>query len=412
MALVQVSFLGRVPQGQDGYVRARYRFADGEQVEAAFFGLALAGRLKPQRLAILGTAGSMWHTLLDLAEACGREAAIRRRLEAEGRADRTPQEDLDVAALMLGERLGYEVRLVRIPYGRSQDEQTEILERIAEQVSQGDEVALDVTHGLRHLPMLGLVSAVLVGSVRGARVRGVYYGALDMRVDDAAPVLELSGLLAISDWARAVARFEGGGDYGALAHELAGAGLPEDLVVALRKASFYEQVCRFGQAVNQLNQARSVLKHGLPGPARLLTVPLQRVLDRVKATTPGQRQYLLARAAWERGDLVRAVTLLQEAVITALGGPWANPDDIEEREAIKKAIREGMLGPAEIREPFRRLTELRNLLVHGRGRPKDPEIQVWLDNPEALRAGIESIFARLEPLIVTREPALKVPPAG
>ncbi|MCS7315152.1 MAG: TIGR02221 family CRISPR-associated protein [Bryobacterales bacterium] len=412
MALVQVSFLGRVQQGQDGYVRVRYGFADGEQVEAAFFGFALAGRLRPSRLAVLGTAGSMWHTLLDLSEACPREAEIRVRLEANSRSGSTTQEELEVAAGLLSARWECDVRLVRIPYGRSPEEQVEILERIAEQVAEGDEVALDVTHGLRHLPMLGLVSAVLLGSVRGARVRGVYYGALDMRVGEVAPVLELSGLLAIAEWGRALARFEGSGDYGALAHELAGAGLPEDLVHALRKASFFEQVCRYGQAVNQLNQARSALRRGIAGPARLLTARLQNVLDRVKATTLAERQYLLARAAWERGDLLRAVTLLQEATITALSGPWGNPEDIEEREAVKKAIREGMHGPPELREPFRRLSLLRNLLVHGRSRTRDPEVQVWLDDPERLRAGLEGIFASIERVVLASGPEPKFPLAG
>lgn len=412
MALVQVSFLGRVQQGQDGYIRARYGFADGEQLEAAFFGYALASRLKPARLAILGTAGSMWHTLLDLSEACTREAAIRRHLESASRTDRTSQEDLDVAAAMLAERLGYEVRLVCIPYGRSQEEQIQILERIAEQVEEGDEVALDVTHGLRHLPMLALVSAVLLGSVRGARVRGVYYGALDMKVDGVAPVLELSGLLAIADWGRAMARFEGGGDYGALAHELAGAGLPPEVATALRRASFYEQVCRYGQAVNQLNQARSALKRGVAGPARLLTARLQHVLDRVKATTLAERQYLLARAAWERGDLLRAVTLLQEATITALSGPWGNPEDIGEREIVKKGILQGLHGPAGITEPFRRLSLLRNLLVHGRSRTKDPEVQAWLEDPESLRTGLGAIFRIIERIVLASGPEPKIPLPG
>lgn len=409
MALVQVSFLGRVRQGQDGYERARYGFANGEQVEAAFFGFALASRIRPARLAILGTAGSMWHTLLDLSGVCAQEAAIRRHLEWAGRADRTAQEDLDVAAAMLAARLECDVRLVLIPYGRTQEEQIQILERIAEQVDEGDEVALDVTHGLRHLPMLGLVSAVLLGSVRGARVRGVYYGALDMRVEGVAPVLELSGLMAIAEWARAVARFEGGGDYGALASELAGAGLPEDVAVALRRASFYEQVCRYGQAVHQLNQVRSALKRGVAGPVRLLTARLQHVLDRVKATTLAERQYLLARSAWVRGDLLRAVTLLQEAAITALCGPWGNPEDIDEREAVKKGILQGLHGPAGLTEPFRRLSALRNHLVHGRSRRRDPAVEAWLDDPDRLRAAVEPIFEMIWQIIATSGPEPKIP---
>ncbi|MGB9606217.1 MAG: TIGR02221 family CRISPR-associated protein, partial [Bryobacteraceae bacterium] len=215
MALVQISFLGKVAQGQDGYVRTRYGFPDSDPVEAAFFGFALADRIRPARLAVLGTTGSMWHTLLELASACGREDAIFRALEDGCRQDSTTQDDLERAAQMLGEKLGLEVRLVLIPYGRTAEEQLETLARIADQVDQGDEVALDVTHGLRHLPMLALLSALLLRSIRGATIRGVYYGAFDMRESGVAPVLDLKGLLAIGTWAQAVARFEADGDYGA-----------------------------------------------------------------------------------------------------------------------------------------------------------------------------------------------------
>lgn len=60
-----ISFLGRnTAKPGAGYKLARYRFPDGWEYETPFFGLALAETLRPERVVILGTAGSMWDVLI------------------------------------------------------------------------------------------------------------------------------------------------------------------------------------------------------------------------------------------------------------------------------------------------------------------------------------------------------------
>ena len=56
-----VTFLGRTPKNAGGYRTTRYRFPDGSESESsAFLGWTLAKRLRPNRLIVLGTPGSMW----------------------------------------------------------------------------------------------------------------------------------------------------------------------------------------------------------------------------------------------------------------------------------------------------------------------------------------------------------------
>ena len=51
-----ISFLGK---GQNSsYRTANYRFEDGSTYETNYIGLALADKIKPSRLVLLGTAGS------------------------------------------------------------------------------------------------------------------------------------------------------------------------------------------------------------------------------------------------------------------------------------------------------------------------------------------------------------------
>lgn len=83
-----------------------------------------------------------------------------------------PPGGIDEAALepareLIERALGVPVlRLVVILYGRDFDEQTAILRAVVGAVSPGDEVTLDLTHGFRHLPALGLAAALFVEAGR------------------------------------------------------------------------------------------------------------------------------------------------------------------------------------------------------------------------------------------------------
>ena len=64
MPHVLLTFLGRVSKA--GYQTTCYDFGDGRQEPpTAFFGWSLQRRLTPDRLVILGTAGSMWDHLFE-----------------------------------------------------------------------------------------------------------------------------------------------------------------------------------------------------------------------------------------------------------------------------------------------------------------------------------------------------------
>ena len=176
-----VTLLGRTGRDpQTGYQRARYRFPDEEAPrETPFFSMALAGHLRPDAAVILGTSGSQWSVLVEhLAQANYAEAARLELLDAEIHAKVT-QPMLDAVAPLMSETVGLPVTARLIPFGKDADEQYEILDAIADTVPNGD-VSFDLTHGFRHLGMVGFLSAFMLERVRNLRVRGLWYGALDM----------------------------------------------------------------------------------------------------------------------------------------------------------------------------------------------------------------------------------------
>ncbi|NWG32776.1 MAG: TIGR02221 family CRISPR-associated protein, partial [Rhodocyclaceae bacterium] len=252
---VQISFLGKARQDpKTGYRPTRYVFDSGAEIETAFFGPALAQVTRPSLLYILGTAGSMWDVLL---ESQGGELAsdeARLGLWERAAAGTVDNDLLEQFEPVIGERLGVQCRLRVISYADTLDAQTELVSQLAGWLEPGQQVTLDVTHGLRHLPMLMLAAAHYLERLRGVKVEEIYYGAMEMSAGGKTPVLKLSGLLRLLDWVQAISAFERDGDYARLTPLLKADGMPEETVARLEDAAFYEQTTRPGQARGKIRE--------------------------------------------------------------------------------------------------------------------------------------------------------------
>ena len=131
--------------------------------------MALAEHLKPDTAVILGTSGSQWSVLVEhLAKGEEVEEARLQLYEAETRSTIT-QPMLNAVAPIMRRAVGTVVTPRVIPFGKDADEQYRVLDVIADAVPIG-EVSFDLTHGFRHLGMVGFMSALLECARRGLRV--------------------------------------------------------------------------------------------------------------------------------------------------------------------------------------------------------------------------------------------------
>lgn len=173
-----ISFLGKSrADASAGYRVANYRFAPNFARKVPFFGMALLEYAKPERLILVGTAGSMWDVFFDHQHTDDEATLVVS--DAVDRATVTP-ELLRTHEEILTQRLGMPVQCLLIPYARDSAEQAAVLSELAVVLQPSEEIILDVTHGFRHLPMLALVAARYLTHVRGVRVQELYYGALEM----------------------------------------------------------------------------------------------------------------------------------------------------------------------------------------------------------------------------------------
>lgn len=365
-----ITFLGKGRPQDGGYQRTTYRFPEGTERNTAFFGLAAAEVAGVNTLRVLGTAGSMWDVFLlehlppeHQGDDCDQLLDELSNAVANDRVTARQIEQLE-NLLNRQETLRFQLRL--IPYGDDPAGQIDILRAVTDGIDPAQDLYLDITHSLRHLPMLGLLAAFYLRAATGASIEGIYYGALDRRKDGVTPVLRLDGLLSLYDWIRALEQFNKDGDYSSFSNLFDREGLPGAL---MREAAFLERIAnassgsqKLGTAMQKINQASAI------SPAAGLFVPLLR--ERTawhKGGDRAARERALALDYLKRRDYLRATQFGFEARVTA--GVWdnrGNPNEFDDREAAERMLYErGNQNNPDQPGNFKTLKNLRNALAHG-----------------------------------------------
>ncbi len=378
-----ISFLGKGQAGAGGYRPATYDFGQGSTIPSSYFALSLLEHTKRagppvDTLVLLGTSGSMWDVFFldqhDSDEGLDRLDALSEAV----RTETVTQADVDHFAPHLSRRLGVTVIPRVIKHARDVADQSAILEDLAACVPERAPVLLDVTHGFRHLPMLGLVASRFLAHARNARVVEILYGALEMTPRDTTPaltpVLRLGGLGHLLSAVDALATFEKDGDYSVFAELAEAAGVAKGTVEALREASFYERTSNPRTARSKLMTVRRAME-GWDDPVLRLIRPM------LETRTAWVREN--SRDAWElaigdrfrkRQDYLRAAAYWQEGLITrTVNAQGGNADTYEDREKAR--------GELKSHTDFNRLSAVRNAMAHGiRHSDRPSRMDRWVES--------------------------------
>lgn len=378
-----ISFLGKGrADPKTGYRTANYRFDAGFSRTVPFFGLALTDYLKPDRLILVGTAGSMWDVFFE-REGIDDEAVLHLMAATEnGEVD---EQLLALPRQQLSERLGIPVDCLLIPYARDAAEQAGILHRLATVVEQGEHLSIDVTHGFRHLPMLALVAARYLSRIAGVKVEELYYGALEMQTTDGeTPVLRLGGLLDMLDWVDALASYDKDGDYGVFAPLLAADGMDKGRTDLLAQAAYFERTSNPVRARETLTSVFPSVEAHQGALGSLFGDTLKQRIGWFRGAMREDWELSLAAAYQARRDYLRAATFMYEAFATrACNDRRYNPNDFDRRRDAYHEAREQQ--PA-----VRQLEHLRNALAHG-VRPRSNQDTRTLDDENRLRSKLEML---------------------
>ena len=274
---------------------------------------------------------------------------------------------------------GLNVQRVPVPLGQNEAELWDIFGRVSGAVKPGEEVAFDITHGLRSFPLLGLLVAAFLRAGLGMPLRAVMYGAFDVRdqsvTPNRTPMFDLSPMLELLEWAVAADRYNKTGDARFLASLLntqrklmalaagddkarlveAGAvgGLADALTEvsqSLRLIRPYRAMERVAHLPHRIRQARPVLERGgAASPFGLLLESVERSFLPLGLETPAssrrvaeslRRQRVMIGWYIEREQLVQAVTLMREWLVSWVMVQFGYLDclDRDERTHAEEAL--------------------------------------------------------------------------
>jgi CRISPR-associated Csx2 family protein len=395
-----ISFLGKGKGRGGAYRTATYRFPDHART-VPFFGMALSDYLKPDRLILIGTAGSMWDVFFENEGTPGDDSLLAL---IDAVAENTIDENLlENHAQRLTEKLDYTVHALLIGEARGENGQVDLLARLARLLEPGERIALDITHSYRHLPPIALVAARFLARVKQVEVNDIYYGALEMTDAESGetPVIRLKGLLDMLDWVDALAAYDKNGDYDSFPALYARAQRP-DAAGYLGEAAFFERTNQTGQARGPLRQFLAILDAPTNSPMLALVQPeLKKRFAWVREENYANRQEKLARLFFKNGDYLRAAIQGFESVITRKvqqkGGGY-NPMSYNQRQAAKEEL-EGEIQRAtadrtEAQKAYLDLRNLRNTLSHG-VRADLADIQGAMRNEESLRSFLGYLLQRV-----------------
>lgn len=422
MSHILITFLGKSEKDGECYSKECYEFENDTQTyEKNFFGLALLEHLKntekqADKLVVLGTPSSMWDAFfelegefdptyeddwIELGDAI-KENSERPEEEEEREKEKISEYLTTLEKVISEQQEGIDCKLRVIPYGESQDKQIAILKEMAECVEKNDTVSLDITHGLRHLPMLVVLSAMYLEVVKNVKINGIYYGAQELknRHKKVAPALDLSGLLGIAKWYGALKSFDKDGDYGVFAQLLEQDGFTTKQTKNLKNAAFFERIIDIENATNKLNTVQNNIERKvLNGISSLFSQQLQEriswhkvdpSLDKKIQVYHQQRK--LAFSYLEKGDYVRAANFALEAIKSRKLNKEDNPYDYKKRETVKNDL----LQQAD--KDYLLLNEIRNQLAHGsyyKDNKRNKQARELLQNEDKLRSKLKELMESL-----------------
>ncbi len=343
MSCILVSFLGRInarptSENNNRYSPAHYKFSKDnsnlpELESSRYFGVTLASRLRVNTLRVLGTPGSMWDVLFE--DHCDKAdfdknidfiTTLRHAIEVHA----VTQFMLNEITIILKKQFNFTLQLQLIGYGLdepdAEQKQIDIINTIGENLNAGDDLHLDITHSLRHLPVLGLLASFYLQTVKKVIVKGIWYGAFERghrndKGETIAPVVRLDSLLNFLEWTTSFSNFKKDGDYAIVADLLE----EQDNAKHLKEAAFYE---RIADPVKSKNELDTFFKQHHVSSNPLENMFFEDFKKEVAWRENEARHHWeerLARKYLARKDFLRAILWTQEAIVTK---KLATADDI------------------------------------------------------------------------------------
>lgn len=269
---------------------------------------------------------------------------------------------------------------VPIPDGHNEADLWAIFNALTAHVKEGDDLIVDITNGFRSLPFLSFLAIVFLRMARRVNVKRVLYGAYDAKNEDnQTPVFDLTPFVTLLDWTIATDRFTRFGDAADLA-VLLREGIPPNSVLAaseearslrnalkppadameavslaMRLTRPLETMTAADNLTATLQKVSPLIAKSVP-PFSLLAEqmiqayePLTLSGEPLEATNRQanlQTQLKLINRYLEQGQVVQAVTLAREWLVSALAAHFGS-DSLVDHKTAREPVEFALSNQAE-----------------------------------------------------------------
>jgi CRISPR-associated protein, TM1812 family len=372
--------------GRGNYRKTRYKFEDGTEIEKFLFGSALYSYLLTKGynldLLFVGTVNSGWGELIDLTQDIEDQSLsgkIEKAFERISSKDKTVVEDeLEEWISVLREALGTDINYILL---NDPPQPEEISQRLLKLFSENDysKVILDITHGYRFIPYAVSLGILLLKNLKDFELE-IYYGFLEFQNEDGTrPVLRLNHLEELVKLSQALGILENTGDF-------------RPYYKLISDSQEAQQIYFRIETNAQINNSNIRELINTPVNSEYVKPIHEKIkskyLEPLKADRMEDRLKNRARFFFERGQYLKAVLLLHEALIllvgklkNIIGGSCL---EYRQREEAKR-----YLDQSDYYE-WRVLKHLRNACAHGT-QPHVEARHAW-ENEEKFKEVMEKGF--------------------
>ncbi|MBE9040262.1 TIGR02221 family CRISPR-associated protein [Oscillatoriales cyanobacterium LEGE 11467] len=393
MAKILISSLGAGPLDRQNaserdYLKAKYRMNDGREYEENFIASVLHKHLEIDSIILIGTVKSMWERVYEVfhqendSDSKNEEwMKLAEQIEKLDRNSSLDSLDLTPVEKVLGDRS----KCLLIKYGLNEAELQENLDRIlniVDDLQEGDELYIDITHSFRSLSVFLLLVLIFLNDLeqeKKIKIKGVFYGMLDVRSElGYAPVVNLQSLFDLTQWikgAYSLKNFGNGYLISQLLKEQGETKLADD-INRLSEAININYLPTIRQRSSDLNA--SLRTRGMSSPFKYLRTILEKFTQQFSRRNERESDFQLRLAGWyfENKRYATGYITLTEAIITYVCE--LNGKDIrfrDDRYEMKDLLFQEHYN-TELARIFRQVNQIRKGIAHA---SLDEEIPNYTD---------------------------------
>lgn len=366
-----------------GYIRTKYKFNDGFEFETAVFGSALyhylQNKINIDRWYILGTEKSAWSELLFALP----KESYNLLVELWFKIKDTEVEGISYELLKEWESaLSQEIKNINLTLINPLDYKA-FVNFLIEALPDDEDlnIILDITHGYRFMPLILSFALMYIKNFKKINSIKLYYGALDMKKEEYAPVLEIDFINELFKLATSYELYKNSGYFVEILNNL---GIENTENIYFQIELNHRPMKKLKEIIKGLKEIKEEHKKIC---ANNIINDLSPIVHKEYLE---ERMIERAKYFFEKKQYLKSLTLLYEALCNAIliKSGIKDVNKVTNRRQKVKEVLTKVLNKEQI-EIFEDLDKTRNGAVHGNIK----EAQLYIENfdrfSELFRKSIE-----------------------